>query len=272
MSEVSAEDLERAQGMSGDSLENTPPYLWLPLLAVYLRGEGFLVHTAGINMLARAADAEDVERAFKTPPKSSEQVLHPEKYWKDSKQDDPVKVTIDTKHLPKGWSVEGEDTLGELYLGLLTTPPDERKGLSANPMAVIGVKYTNKASTGWGGDRLVLLKSGDQRFLELVTAWDTQKDAEEFCAVFHDDAHPIFAAASGRDAGSPDSGKPRSIGTPGTTWVSCQPPSEDGPWVVVIKVVSGVDSAASKSDKTDWSEFELPWKVETKTSKSKQAK
>ncbi len=281
MSEVSADDLERAQGMSGDSLENTPPYLWLPLLAVYLRGEGFLVHTGGINMLAKAADVKDVDRAFKSPPKSSEQILHPDKYWKDSKHDDPLKVTIDTSRLPKGWSVAGEDTLGELYLGLLTTPREDRKGLSANPMAVLGVKYTNKASEGWGGDRLVLLKSGDQRFLELVTAWDTQKDADDFCAVINDDAHPVFIDAKDHEMNAPDSKKSKPIGTPGGTLVSCSvqmttsnsnPSSStaasDGPWVVVIKMVSGFDPAA-----TDWSVFDdLPWTVEPKTSKGTQAK
>src|SRR5262249_29762928 len=154
-------------------------------------------------------------------------------------RDDPLKVTIDTHKLPEGWTVEGEDTLGELYLGLLTTPPAERKGLSANAMAVLGVKYTNKASTGWGGDRLVLLQSGDRRYVELVTAWDSQKDAEEFCSTFQDAEHPIFVDAT--KAGSLASKGSYPVGTPWTTYVECKPGAEAGPWVVVIKVISAPD-------------------------------
>jgi hypothetical protein len=255
-SEVTSADLERAQGMSGDQLSNAPPYLWLPLLAVYLRGEGFLVHTAGINMLVKEAKREDVERAFKDPPRSSEQILHPTKYWKDSKRDDPIAVTIETKKLPAGWKVAGEDTLGELYIGLLATPPDERKGLdTSNPASVLGVKYSNKASEGWGGDRLVLLERGDDRFLELVTAWDTEKDAAEFAQVF--DAHPDIIPVLGKDD-SPGS-KAFVPGSTATEYTVIRPKSAEGePSLVVIRIASLSKPAAGHSDVAM---LTLPWTV-----------
>jgi hypothetical protein len=253
LSEVSAEDLQRAQETTGNSLEDAPPYLWLPLLAVYLRGEGFLVHTGGLNLLMKAADVKDVDRAFQSPPRSSEQILHPDKYWKDSKRDDPLHVTIDTSRLPSGWKVAGQDTLGELYLGLLTTPQADRKGLSANPLAVMSVKYTNKASEGWGGDRLVLLSNGDDRFLELVTAWDTQKDADEFADALDKKPGviPLVDAKQG-------SGSAFHAGATATDVEVVQPATAEGtPPVVVVRITSF-------SKPMDASKLELPWHVEPK--------
>jgi hypothetical protein len=164
-----------------EALGDAPPYLWKPLLAAYLRGEGFLVHTAGMNIGMKATTTEDLRRAFEHPPRSSEQVLHPEKYWDPAKRDEPRSVRLDLSRLPPDWKPLGEDTLGELYLGLVTTPVEKRKPFDAkNPLSVLSIDYTNRASEGWGGDRAVLLGKGDARMLWLVTAWDTPKDAGEF--------------------------------------------------------------------------------------------
>jgi len=177
-------------------LEEAPPYLWKPLIAAYLRGEGFLVKVAGMNVAMKAAATEDVRRAFGTPPRSSEQILHPEKYWDPESLDEPRSVTIDTAGLPEGWKVTGEDTLGEIYLALVTTPEAQRKPFNPkNPLAVLGIEYTNKAAEGWGGDRAVLLEKGEARVLWLVSAWDTPEDA----AQFREAAVEVFGTASGGD-------------------------------------------------------------------------
>lgn len=164
-----------------EGLSDAPPYLWKPLLAAYLRGEGFLTRSRAMNFSMKAAKVEDVRRAFEHPPRSSEQILHPEKYWDTDKRDEPRRVEFDAARLPKGWNVLGQDTLGEIALALLTTPVAKRTGLDAkNPLALIGIEYTNRAAEGWGGDRLILLGQGDERWLELVTLWDSAGDADEF--------------------------------------------------------------------------------------------
>ena len=99
-----------------------PPFLWKPLIAAYLRGEGFLVHAAGMNIAMKAAKVEDIRAAFGNPPRSSEQILHPDKYWNPDQRDEPRRIEFDASALADGWKVLGQDTLGELYLGLLTTP------------------------------------------------------------------------------------------------------------------------------------------------------
>lgn len=199
--EVTAADLERAQGLGAGALAAAPPYLWKPLLAVYLMGESFLVRSSGMNLLMKAAKTADVERAFTTTPRSSEQILHSKKYWNDAQRDDPKAIAIDTAKLPKGWTVAGQDTLGELYLAMLTTPRSKRFGLDVkNPMSIMSLEYTNKAAEGWGGDRLVLLARGDDRMLQLVTAWDSAQDADEFAAAL---------------SGPKTPGDPESQGVPG---------------------------------------------------------
>jgi hypothetical protein len=182
MAELDKQALMDSGSIGTAGLDTAPTLVWKPLLAAYLRGEGFLVHAESINLMAKAAKNDEIRRCFSEPPLSSEQILHPKKYWDEKTRDDPVKLAIDTSTLPKDWKVLGADTLGELYLGLFTQPFAERGGLDVakNPLSIMNVKYTNKAAEGWGGDRLVLLGKGDARVLYLVTVWDTAEDQGEF--------------------------------------------------------------------------------------------
>jgi len=124
---------------------------------------------------------EDFETAFTQPPLSSEQVLHPDKYWIPAERDDPIPVRFEADELPAGWEKLAEDTLGEIMLGLFVEPPAERSGMKGQ-LAILGAKFTYPASEGWGGDRYVLLGKGPARVLLCATVWDTAADAEEFAA------------------------------------------------------------------------------------------
>lgn len=202
--DVTPADLQAAQNLGADALAKAPPYMWKPLLAAYLVGEGFTVRGSGLNLMMKAASTSDIQACFAAPPRSSEQILHPKKYWDDAKRDDPITITVDTKKVPEGWTVAGVDTLGELYLGLLTTPQKKRVGLDLkNPMSVVGVEYTNKAAEGWGGDRMILLRHDQDTMLQLVTAWDTDADADEFASALGEaaEAIPVFAGSDRSPSG-----------------------------------------------------------------------
>jgi hypothetical protein len=201
--EIPPSEMAALQEMGADALRKSPPLLWKPLLASYSIGDGFLARVGGMNLTARAAKPADVEHAFREPPRSMEQVLHPDRYWDPDERDEPVRVHFpETVELPTGWTELAQDTLGELALALLTTPIADRKGLDiSNPMALLGLKFTNKAATGWGGDRLILLGRGDDRFLELVTAWDSVEDAGEFAAAMEKVAPKLFTGARDAAAG-----------------------------------------------------------------------
>jgi hypothetical protein len=193
--EVDPTDLAKAQSLGGPELAAAPGWLWKPLVASYLRGEGFLVRQGGLNLLMAKPKAADLDQALRTPPVSTEQILHPEKYWDPAKRDDPREVEFDLATAPAGWRVVAQDTYGELLLALLTTPKEKRTGLDvSNPANVLSIEYTNEAAAGWDGDRLALLEREGALALVCATTWDTPADAEQFAAAVRANLAPDPAA------------------------------------------------------------------------------
>ena len=144
-------------------LEQMPPILREPLGFPYDNGLRLVM---GIQ---QRGGWKAVDAAFKKPPASSEQVLHPEKY---DAAEAPVAVAIpkdiDTR-MGAGWKVGLEDTMGEFQLGIWV-----RIGLTRLPLATA-------AAAGWGGDRVVLLDGPNGAWaIALLTTWDTAADATEF--------------------------------------------------------------------------------------------
>ena len=74
--------------MPTTAISQAPPYVWKPLLGIYLQGQAFLRRQERLRIFGGGrAGVEDIERAFREPPRSTEQVLHPEKYWDDARRD-----------------------------------------------------------------------------------------------------------------------------------------------------------------------------------------
>jgi hypothetical protein len=117
-----------------------------------------------------------VDAVHRDPPASSEQVLHPERYY--HLRDSPMTVSLGgTEGIEAaGYAPTVEDTLGELHVRVLAG-----QGLDAAGAARI--------ADGWGGDRFRALARGDDLVLVWLTAWDSPGDAEEFAA-----ALPAFLA------------------------------------------------------------------------------
>lgn len=117
-----------------------------------------------VNAVRDQGGWEAVNRMYLDPPRSTEQVLHPEKYlWE---RDEPRDVRISLPESWHGWESAGEDTGGEFLLRVLL----EHHGGDED------------AAGGWGGDRLRLYRKGEDVLLVWLTAWDTPQDAEEFVA------------------------------------------------------------------------------------------
>jgi len=110
-----------------------------------------------------------VSQAYAKLPLSSEQILHPEKYFD---YELPVKVALPDVRtlLGAGWKRIDYDVNGEWSLYLIL---DQFLNASAE---------SRRAAAGWAGDRYALYegsKSGDLLIVQL-TAWDTPNDAREF--------------------------------------------------------------------------------------------
>ena len=139
--------------------------VWLRnLLFGYLQGMTFCisVRTRGGQKLLDYAFATD-------PPRSTEQVLHPEKWH--THRDDPVAIRLPDlgPDLP-GYRKAADGVMGELSVrSLLRQESPGDRGRAA------------AAAAGWGGDRFAVYeKDGGERLLVWVTDWDSEADAREF--------------------------------------------------------------------------------------------
>lgn len=136
-------------------LEQAPPYLKAQLIEPYLLG----LERVGDAWKAGGWDA--VNRLWLDPPLSTEQLLHPERI--DDLPSDLVGPAI-----PAGSEAIVSMELGELGM---------RQWLEQE----LGPDRAAIAAAGWDGDRVVLWRdaAGSER-IEIVSAWDSETDAEEF--------------------------------------------------------------------------------------------
>lgn len=162
-----------------EKLNAMPPALTRSLLGSYLLGMSFLLRG---NMLAMVDDfpLADVDRSYDDAPRSSEQILHPEKYWNPERRDDPVDVGPANvlKVLGDRWNRVESGVLGELMAGVMVGAPTPSP--SAASMLSEGKHWTNDAASGWDGDLWELWRRGDDAILVLKIEWDSADDAAEF--------------------------------------------------------------------------------------------
>lgn len=148
-------------------LAEAPPYLSENLMFSYIQGMVFALEvkkTGGQKLL---------DYAFtKDPPRSTEQILHPEKWI--GKRDDPVKIELPdlTQSELKGFARIQEGTWGEFNIGLMLK---EKLGAA-------GKAEATAAAEGWGGDRFAVYEKDGARVPVWCVDFDSQKDAEEFKA------------------------------------------------------------------------------------------
>jgi len=178
-----ASALAALEGMAGgDALAGLPPVLLRQFLAPYVLGPGFITHGRPATALASGYPTADAERLYADPPESSEQILHPEKYWDPERLDPPRTVSLGDagRKLGGKWQREGSGVLGELTLASLVER-DTQPGLES--LIVGGASaWTNPAVSGWDGDRWELWRRGNDHALLLLTVWDSESDAREFAA------------------------------------------------------------------------------------------
>lgn len=114
-----------------------------------------------------------IDRAFHDLPRSTEQILHPQKYL-DGESPHLVELPDISLAVGQGWVEQEVGTLGELMTGIyLGTFIDEEQALSA--------------AEGWGGDRYSLLKDDRDRWMiAMLHSWDSVIDAEEYFQLYLD--------------------------------------------------------------------------------------
>jgi hypothetical protein len=200
-----------AAGMASAELDKAPRALRESLLFPYQDGEKW------VNALYKRGGWNEVSQAFTTLPQSTEQILHPEKYFA---HEAPVKVTLPdvSSLLNASGRAEVRDQKSEVrdqksevsrYAGSADVPSAlsaKRELLTAHRSLLTGgwhrIAYdvqgewgfylildqflkapaeSRRAAAGWGGDRFAVYEGPKgETLIASLSVWDTENDAREF--------------------------------------------------------------------------------------------
>ncbi|MDH3689037.1 MAG: hypothetical protein OEU36_06100 [Gammaproteobacteria bacterium] len=175
-----------------DVLRDVPPFIAISLMLPYSEGASFLTRDAQ-SVMSGTLDTQPIDQALRELPHSSEQILHPEKYWDPVLRDEPVEIDLPdfASSLGSGWSLVESNTLGELGVFLLV----QVGVLNVEQMITAQGQWTNQAATGWGGDRYQLYAGPDGELLMVwFSRWDSAQDRDELVQALQEVAKPTMAA------------------------------------------------------------------------------
>jgi hypothetical protein len=148
-----------------------------PMLFPYVEGFRFVFR------LYQTGGWAAVNRAYRDPPTSTEQILHPDRYL--GRRDRPQQVTVPdvSARLGAGWGRGTVIGFGEL---------DARVLLSTR----LPQSTSEAAAAGWDGGRLRTFERAGRTALALRTVWDSPAEAAEFCTALTRWATTRFGAAT----------------------------------------------------------------------------
>jgi hypothetical protein len=168
-----------------DAMDDIPPIVLVPLLDAYMKG-------ALVALTAYEHGGwPSVDELYRTPPVSTEQVLHPATKLFPVREP-PRRVTLARTTDPK----LADNVLGELQWQIYFQ-------LWKSPRAA-------EAAEGWGGDRYVVTRRKDGRLIgRIATIWDTAADAQQFADAY---LASLAARFPGADTSRPAAGIARPDG------------------------------------------------------------
>jgi hypothetical protein len=140
---------------------------------------------AYVHALVESEGWSAVDAAHESLPSSSEQVIH-------VRDAEPAAISIEDA-ATDGWqSIEAGESrtqrLGEAAIFTLFRMQSWRHNVpeldgafdNALDNPYDGYNYTSRPSAGWGNDRLLVYRNGDQQGYVWKTVWDSERDAREF--------------------------------------------------------------------------------------------
>ncbi len=152
-----------------------PETLKAALLFPYASGIRF------VHALLRQGGYAAVTRVFRSPPETTEEVLHPEKLGrKEYRELSESELVAEARGGTLGYG----DTLGEFSISALLASGSSRRELAAS------------AAAGWAGDRAVIVTQGGKENVLWLTRWDSERDAQEFFSAYRE-----FLTAQGSSVG-----------------------------------------------------------------------
>lgn len=165
LEEITRQERERFLLYRKEAGQLFPPLLIETFSFRYRDGARF------VEEVRRKSGERGVNELYKRTPASSEQILHPEKYFQNER---PRGINLDEGAFTStGWQLVTSTPLGEI-------------GTRGVLMAGISERDATRAAAGWGGDRAFLFeRAGDSLFV-WKTVWDREADAEEFFRAYNE--------------------------------------------------------------------------------------
>ena len=140
--------------------DRAPRFLRESLVFPYTQGLAF------IRYIRKLRPWSAVDAVYDRPPESTEQVIHPEKYFAKER---PIRVEDSNVPSLKDHKLLRRDVLGELVTRLYL-----EEGVASDQARL--------AAEGWGGDRLAAYAATDTSapLIAHLSVWDSEADADEF--------------------------------------------------------------------------------------------
>ncbi len=148
---------------------NVPPIIQETLVFPYDEGAIFVVTVRG----GLGSDWDQVDAAYKDPPTSTEQILHPEEKYLQRDEPTAVKPPDLGPALGSGWKKLEENLFGEFQTRVLLEGELDSEDAEA-------------AAAGWDGDGFALWSKGEQDLVAWQSVWDSTDDAEQFAAALRE--------------------------------------------------------------------------------------
>jgi len=140
-----------------DQLQKAPRYLREELVFPYLRGQEFCA------ALIERGGYDAISQAFAHPPTSTAQILHPQKYLAEPREE-PVAIQWPDLALD-GQKPQTDNALGELGIRIQLSEAGEGQA-------------SEQIAAGWRGDRYLTFRNGDA--LVWKSVWSSEDAAAKF--------------------------------------------------------------------------------------------
>lgn len=149
-----------------------PDYFKQSLIFPYQQGLLFVaaLRQGGLDWAA-------VRKVYDDPPESTEQILHPERYFRE--RDRPSTVEL-PKPLVAGFNRPWDGVAGEFHARQIL-------------MTALPIGDAIAGAAGWDGDYTVLETKGEQAVAVSRSTWDTPADADQWAAALRrvDEKRPV---------------------------------------------------------------------------------
>ncbi len=174
------------QNFQSPIFDQAPEFISLDFMFPYDQGIDFAQY------LKRNGGWEAVNQAYRNPPLSTEQILHPDRYPGDQ----PIEVDLPDLSgiLGPGWEELDRETMGEWYTYLILAYGLDKSARLTKYQAA-------DAAEGWGGDSYVVFHNATEgtTAMVLATVWDHASEARQFHDFFRLYAERRFGEPQGQD-------------------------------------------------------------------------